>query len=129
MSVARPALAGYVDKEIIVGIRPEEMADGSIAGTQPGRLIRGNVELVEPLGSDIVTHLSVDAQTPAGLDDLEELAADAGDTLPLAESRATVVARFNARSHVKVGDAVDIAVTTEQMHFFDATTGVAVWDA
>ena len=128
MPVQRPALAQYVDKPIIMGIRPEEMADGALGGATPGRTLRGIVELVEPLGSDIVTHLSVDAPEATGLDDIAELAEDSGDTLPGEANRATVVARFSARSHVKVGDTVDIAITTEQMHFFDATTGSAVWD-
>jgi multiple sugar transport system ATP-binding protein len=112
-----------------MGIRPEEMSDGSLGGAAPGRTLHGVVELVEPLGSDIVTHLSVDAPEATGLDDIAELAEDSGDTVPGEANRATVVARFSARSHVKVGDRVDIAVTTEQIHFFDATTGAAVWDA
>ncbi|MDT4938563.1 MAG: multiple sugar transport system ATP-binding protein [Pseudonocardiales bacterium] len=129
LPVARPALATYVDKPIIVGIRPEEMDDGAVAGTHPGRMLHGITELVEPLGSDLMTHLSIDAQEATGLDDIAELAADTGDTMPLAENQATVVARFSARSHVKVGDPVQITVATEQLHFFDATTGSAVWDA
>ena len=47
--------------------------------------------------------------------------------MPAEHDRTTVVARFNARSHVKVGDAVQISVNTEQLHFFDAATGSAVW--
>src|SRR5207302_1618275 len=96
MPVARPALAGYVDKPIVVGIRPEEMEDGGVAGTQPGRMLNGTVELVEPLGSDLVTHISIDAQEASGLEDIAELAEDTGETIPLADNRATVVARFSA---------------------------------
>jgi multiple sugar transport system ATP-binding protein len=129
MPVARPALAGYLGREIVVGIRPEEMEDAAVSAAQPGRSLRGTVELVEPLGSDIVTHISVEAQEATGLEDIAELAEDAGDAMPLGENTATVTARFSARSHVKVGDNVQIAVTTDQMHFFDAETGRAVWDS
>jgi multiple sugar transport system ATP-binding protein len=128
LPVARPALASYVDKPIIVGIRPEDMEDGAVAGTHAGRMLHAITELVEPLGSDLMTHLSIDAQQASGLDDIAELAEDTGGAIPLAENRATVVSRFSARSHVKVGDAVQITVNTEQLHFFDATTGSAVWD-
>jgi multiple sugar transport system ATP-binding protein len=76
-----------------------------------------------------VTHASIDAQEATGLDDIAELAEDTGDIIPIAENRATVVARFSARSHVKVADAVRIVVNTDQLHFFDASTGLAVWDA
>jgi multiple sugar transport system ATP-binding protein len=74
-----------------------------------------------------MTHLSIDAQEATGLDDFAELAEDTGEAMPLAQDRATVVARFNARSHVKLGDAVQIEVNTEQLHFFDASTGSSVW--
>jgi multiple sugar transport system ATP-binding protein len=128
--VARPSLAGYVDKSIVLGIRPEDMEDAEIAGAQPGRTLRALTELVEPLGSDLMVHLSMDVQQASGIDDIAELAAETGDQgLPIAENRATVVARFNPRSHVKVGDAVQMTVATEQLHLFDSTTGLAVWDA
>jgi multiple sugar transport system ATP-binding protein len=74
-----------------------------------------------------MTHLSIDAEEASGLEDIAELAEDSGEAMPLSEGRATVVARFNARSHVKVGDAVQIAVNTEQLHFFDASTGSSIW--
>jgi multiple sugar transport system ATP-binding protein len=128
--VARPALAGYVDRPIVLGIRPEDLEDAELAGSRAGRSLRALTELVEPLGSDLMVHLSMDAQEASGIDDIAELAAETGDGgVPIAEDRATVVARFSPRSHVKVGDAVEMTVSTEQLHLFDSTTGLAVWDA
>jgi multiple sugar transport system ATP-binding protein len=128
--VARPALAGYVDKPIVVGIRPEDIEDASIAGRQPGRTLPARAELVEPLGSDLMVHLSMDLPQASGHEDIAELAAETGEGgVAIADERAVVVARFSPRSQVKVGDPVQITVATEQIHLFDATTGSAVWDA
>jgi multiple sugar transport system ATP-binding protein len=127
--VARPALASYLDRPIVVGIRPEDMEDAEIGGNEAGRVLDATTELVEPLGSDLMVHLSVDAPQASGIDDIAELAEETGEGLAIAEDRATVVARFNPRSHVKVGDAIQVAVATERLHFFDASTGQAVWDA
>jgi multiple sugar transport system ATP-binding protein len=128
--VARPALASQVDRQVIVGIRPEDMEDAAIAGEQPGRSIPAVVELVEPLGSDLVVHLTVDARQASGIDDIAELAEEGEEALPIGgEDKAVVVARFSPRSTIKIGDTVRVAVTTEQIHLFNASNGSAIWDA
>jgi multiple sugar transport system ATP-binding protein len=123
---ARPALQNYLDQPVIVGVRPEELEDASLGSAGDEATLNAVVELVEPLGSDLVVHLSVDAREASGLEDIQELAEDAGDTLPSEADRATVVARFSPRSHVRVGDTVQASVATDQMHFFDATSGEAI---
>jgi multiple sugar transport system ATP-binding protein len=123
---ARPGLQNYVDKTIIVGIRPEELEDASLSSAGDHASLNAVVELVEPLGSDLVVHLSVDAREAEGLEDIQELAEDAGNALPSEADRATVVARFSPRSRVRVGDTVQASVSTDQMHFFDATSGEAI---
>src|SRR5690348_4634651 len=53
---ARPGLAAYVGKEIVLGIRPEDLEDAALApGTESQRL-RGQVELTEALGSEVMVH-------------------------------------------------------------------------
>ncbi|MGH3026668.1 MAG: ABC transporter ATP-binding protein, partial [Gaiellaceae bacterium] len=124
---ARPALASYVDKSVVVGIRPEDMEDAAMAGGgSAGQVLDGHIELVEPLGSDLMVHATVEARAATDLDDIAELAEDSGEALPSDEHGTVVVARFNPRSRVAVGDTAKIAVTTDRLHFFDASTGEAV---
>jgi multiple sugar transport system ATP-binding protein len=76
-------------------------------------------------------HFSVDAP-PAFTADVKELAEDVGDAdraeAHAGESSAVLVGRFGARSRVKPGEEVDVAVDTRQLHFFDVETGLGIYD-
>ena len=51
---ARPALAAYVGRPIVLGIRPEDLEDAALAPDTPAaRRLRGKVELREALGSEL----------------------------------------------------------------------------
>jgi len=39
----------------------------------------------------------------------------------------TAVGRFSPRSRVRSGETADIAVTLENLHFFDPETRLAIW--
>ena len=45
------------------------------------------------------------------------------------ESGATMVGRFGARSRVRLGDEIEVAVDTRALHFFDPETGLGIYDA
>ena len=129
---ARPALQSFEGKPVILGIRPEDLDDASLEPDTPGdRRLRGEVELREALGSEIMVHFRTDA-TPAVTDETRELQEDAGapDTPILAASGgAIMVGRFGARSTVRQGDSVEVAVDTRALHFFDPKTGLGIYDA
>jgi multiple sugar transport system ATP-binding protein len=110
-------LASQEGREVIVGIRPEDL------GEEPAELrLRGRVELREALGAEVLLHVSVDAR-PALTDELRELAADVGeDRLPT----ATLVARVGPRTSARQGDTIDLFADGRALHFFDAETGAAL---
>jgi multiple sugar transport system ATP-binding protein len=126
---ARPALAGYEGKQIVLGIRPEDLEDAALApGTESQRL-RGTAQLTEALGSEIMVHFEVNARH-AMTEDVRELAEDVGDERAItqdADDRATLVGRFGARSRVRVGEAIEVAVDTRSLHFFDPQTGLGIY--
>jgi multiple sugar transport system ATP-binding protein len=127
---ARPALAGYVDKHVTVGIRPEDIDDASLVQGIEGRTLKARAELVEPLGSDLMVHLSTEAPPAMESEDMLELAKEIdglGGAGGADSHGAVVVARFNPRSPVSVGETVTVAVATGQMHFFEPETGTAIW--
>jgi multiple sugar transport system ATP-binding protein len=126
---ARPALQRYADRDVVLGIRPEDLEDAAHApGAGPGHRLRGRVRLVEALGSEVMVHMEVDAR-PAVTEEVRELAEDVGVEAPATDHpEATIVGRFSARSRVRPGDDVDAAVDTRSLHFFDPDTGLGIYD-
>jgi multiple sugar transport system ATP-binding protein len=124
----RSALKAYAGREIICGIRPEDLEDGYLAPPEHPR-IRGWARLREPLGSELVVHVEVEAKR-AVTDDVRELAEDTGsveDVDRLAERETTIfVGRFSPRSKVTEGEQLEVAVDTRILHAFDPDTGLAI---
>ena len=74
----RPALRSFEGREVILGIRPEALEDAEIAADAPAdRRLKGQVELREALGSEIVAHVGIDAHQ-AETEDVRELAGALG---------------------------------------------------
>ena len=103
---ARPGLASYEGRDVIVGIRPEELEDAALDPDAPSdRRLRGKLALREALGSEVMAHLEVDARA-AMTEDVRELAADMeapeqpadGGTMPRQSSAASDRARKHARA-------------------------------
>ena len=129
----RPKLESYVDKRVVVGIRPENLEDAALEPDTPDdQRLRGVVVLREPLGSEIVAHFTVDAP-PALTEDVRELARDVGQESAVktavaeGEHETVMVGRFGPRSRIKSGDAVDVAVETGALHFFDLDSGLGIY--
>ncbi len=128
----RPALREYDGRKVVVGIRPEQLEDAEIAHEIPAdRRLRGEVDLREALGSELMVHFTVDAP-PALTEDVKELAADAGATaeeLGAGDTNKTVVVgRFAPDSKVRERTTAEVAVDTRGLHFFDTETGMAIYD-
>ncbi|WP_420451095.1 ABC transporter ATP-binding protein [Ilumatobacter sp.] len=116
----RSALRGYAGRKVIVGIRPEDFEDASLVDRDTtGKILSSDVTLIEALGSELMVHFNVDART-----------VDSGDpdAVEEQENAANAVGRFNPRSRVKMRDNAEIAVATENMHFFDSESHLAIWD-
>ncbi|MAT05914.1 MAG: ABC transporter ATP-binding protein [Acidimicrobiaceae bacterium] len=113
----RPALRNYGGKKVVLGIRPEDYEDAEM--DKDGHpTIQAKVTLLEALGSEIMVHFEIDAPRVDSGDP------DAADE---ASAGANAVGRFNPRSRVKPGEAATIAVSNENLHFFDFDTREAIW--
>ena len=127
---AQPGLKRFEGKKVVLGIRPENLEDASIAPDTPSdRRLHGRVELTEALGSEVMVHFTVDAP-PALTDDVRELAADVGDERRVtgeAGEHTTLVGRFDPHSKVKEGDTAEVAVDTRSLHFFDPESGLGIY--
>ena len=126
----RPALKRFEGRTVILGIRPENLEDISLAAdTPPDRRLHGNVELREALGSELMVHFTVAGAQPPSAEEMEELASDVGDDADVLQTDgALFVGRFSAHAHVTEGKPVEVAVDTTALHFFDPETGLGIYD-
>jgi multiple sugar transport system ATP-binding protein len=93
------ALRAYKGQSLSLGVRPEDVHVASSADAAH-HTFDANVEVVEPLGSEILLDVRV--------------------------GRSTIVARVDPSVRVKVHENVKLAVNSERLHFFDAKTEQAI---
>jgi multiple sugar transport system ATP-binding protein len=121
------ALAPYAGTDVAVGMRPEHVGDPAAGPSERPRL-RGRVKFVEQLGAERQVQIELNVR-PVIADEVLEVAKDVDETalrkiLDEAKSdQSLVTARFDAHANVDPGDVVEVAVTTERLHYFDLTTG------
>jgi multiple sugar transport system ATP-binding protein len=128
---ARPALASYAGRQVILGVRPEDLEDASLVkDSPPDRRLHGTVELREALGSELMVHFTLAGTRAARTEETRELAHDVGDDPDggLKSDGALIVGRFNARARVQEGEQVEVAVDTSSLHFFDPETGLGIYE-
>jgi multiple sugar transport system ATP-binding protein len=130
---ARAELDKFDGREVILGIRPEDMEDASLVPDAPSdQRISSTVDLREALGSEVLVHFTVDA--PIVLTEhTRELAVDVGaEALEDLEERAkhsksVFVAQLSPRTKVKEGETMEVVVDTNRLHFFDPGTGLGIY--
>jgi multiple sugar transport system ATP-binding protein len=124
----RPALRSFEGREVIVGLRPEDLEDAAIEpDTPPDRRLRGRGTLREALGSEIMMHFEVAAR-PAASEEIRELAEEAGREVDAEHPHASMVGRFSPRSKANAGQELEVAVDVRGLHFFDPETGLGIYD-
>jgi multiple sugar transport system ATP-binding protein len=128
---ARPRLEEFVGRRLILGIRPEDLEDASLAGgAPPDRLISAVIDIREDMGSEVLIHFGIAAPPVRGAD-VE--AAVGREAIEATEEQARrkgslFVARIDRASRVREGDRVDLVVTTKRLHFFDIETSKGIYD-
>jgi multiple sugar transport system ATP-binding protein len=131
---ARPALRAWGGRELIAGIRPEDLHDAALEhDASEDRRLRLRVQLREALGSEVIVHARVEAPA-AQTEQIEELTEDlgvrtldgGGDGGQVGET--TVVARLSPHSAMREGETAEVVVDTRQLHFFDPETGLGIYD-
>jgi multiple sugar transport system ATP-binding protein len=126
----RKGLRSHMDRDVIVGIRPESMGAAD-NGVEADRTIDITVDIAEPLGSEIVAHFEVDAP-PVQTEDVLALAADVEGTDPgqagyaLGKEHATFTARLHPRTGVTDGKSLKLAVDVDNLYMFEPESGKAI---
>jgi multiple sugar transport system ATP-binding protein len=115
----RPRLTGRVGEEVVAGIRPEAL---DLAGTANGHgdaVLELPVTLTEALGSDLLVHAELDAETAAPRDDIDV-------ELEPVRGHSMLTARLSPQAAVAPGRPVRLTVDMERVHFFAPDSGAAL---
>ncbi|HEX2914654.1 MAG TPA: sn-glycerol-3-phosphate ABC transporter ATP-binding protein UgpC [Chloroflexia bacterium] len=90
-------LAPYLNKEVVMGIRPEHISDARYSqDTDASNVIESNVEVVEPMGSEVYIYLS--------------------------SGKHSFQARVDSRTRVRPGDPLQVTFDMDHLHVFDKQT-------
>jgi multiple sugar transport system ATP-binding protein len=123
---ARPTLDQYFDREVILGIRPSDFEDASLADPN-WATIPVDVDVTEELGSEIHVIFTIDAPTVQHASLSQAITDDDDDSaIAIAAGKSQWTARVAARSRVHPGQRLDLAVDTSNLHFFDPDTGSSI---
>ncbi len=123
---ARPGLARYFGQDLILGVRPSDFEDAGLADPSWAR-IAVEADVTEELGSEIHVIFTIDAPIVEH-SSLSQAITDEDDdsAIVLAGGKSQWTARVAARSRVKSGQRLDLALDTSNLHFFDPGTGLAI---
>ena len=127
-------LAGYDGREVVLGIRPEDMEDAAVLReTHPDRVISVVCDIREDMGSEVYVHFNIRADAVTTREVVEALVVeDAEDEeARIAAGRArgdgvVFVARLDRATEAREREPVAIEVDVTRLHFFDPETGLAV---
>jgi len=88
---------GYVGKEVILGIRPEDIHDEPVAiDASPETKVTASIEVAELMGAETILYSKLNEQD--------------------------FVAKIDSRTDVEGGDTIDLSFNISKAHFFDAET-------
>jgi multiple sugar transport system ATP-binding protein len=110
-------VSGAPAGDLVVGVRPEALR--IVTGTTAEQAMPVRVEVVELLGHETIVYGSIrghrvaTASTSAGIPSLPS-------------ERAVVIARLDARRQPAVGETINLGMSLDDVHLFDAKSGEAV---
>jgi multiple sugar transport system ATP-binding protein len=125
---SRPGLAASEGRRVILGIRPEDFEDASVARDAPrDRRLAATIDIREDMGSEIYVHFAVAAPPVRGGDVRAAVGDEAIEaTAEHARTGSLFIARVDRTSPAREGDRVELAVDTSRLQFFDTETGLAI---
>ena len=119
----------YAGKDVVVGVRSEDMEDAVARRRAPAeRRIKGKVTLTEALGSQIIVHFTFPGR-PVVTEDTKLLAKETGGascTSSTDDRASSGWPRSRRAPGCRMGDEIEIAVDIERAHFFDPETSQAI---
>ena len=101
--VAKFTDESYIGKEVVMGIRPENIHDdANVLATYANASIDVNVEVTEQMGSETYLYLTTTGK------------------------EGNIIARVDPRTTSRAGDKIKVAFDVNHLHFFDKQTELTI---
>jgi multiple sugar transport system ATP-binding protein len=125
---ARPSLAAYVGKQVVLGIRPEDIEDVEHARNGGGRLT-AEIDIREDMGSEVFVHFAIDAEPVETQEVLEAMEEEDVPEAVRERMRRGVpfIARLERGTAARENEQLELVVDTQRLHFFDPETGAGIY--
>ena len=129
-----PGLDSYEGRQVILGLRPEDMEDAELLRESPeDRRLSVACDIREDLGSEVYVHFNLPGEPVDSEEVVEALTIEAleDEEARIAAERArgtgvSFVARLERMTRARERERLELAVDVERMHFFDPDTGARV---
>jgi multiple sugar transport system ATP-binding protein len=124
---ARPSLAGYAGRQVLLGIRPEDFEDASLVDRpQPESTLAAVTDIREDMGPEVYAHFSLGVP-PVRRPEVEEAKSEdeAGGTQPGLRG-SVFVGRLSRETRTREGQAIRLLVDADRLYFFDPKSGLAI---
>ncbi|MXW42616.1 MAG: sn-glycerol-3-phosphate ABC transporter ATP-binding protein UgpC [Acidimicrobiia bacterium] len=118
----KPTLEKHISAPIAIGLRPKDFEDAALITDHPAdQRLRIKIDKTEAIGYEVIAHFEIDAK-PIIMHDALQIAEEDRQ-----EQHSTRInARFHPETKVRPKDTIEVAVSMENAHFFDLTTGLAI---
>jgi multiple sugar transport system ATP-binding protein len=121
-------LDGWSGREVIVGLRPEDIEGPREDGSTPedAARIEATIDRVEAVGAHLLGFFTVDAPPATGEAVAEATGGGLEEVALITREGTPFCATFEPRSGLRVGDRVPVSVDTRRLHFFDLDSESAI---
>lgn len=132
----------YVNRDVILGIRPEHMEDAqteaaqAMGGASAPNRVEVEPQVIESMGSEKYIYFEVPREAQAHLETIEEMSGEVPTGDGEAESEAAtpggdtgelMVARVSAESQAREGQKIMLVIDSSKIHLFDPETEEAIF--
>ena len=96
----KSVLINHVDKDVILGVRPEDLTVRNVENMNTLGVVPAQVEVVEPMGSETIIYVLA--------------------------GQHSLVSRIDAHEKTAPGNYIKLTLIPEKCHFFDALTELRI---
>ena len=94
------SIGQYVDKQVVLGIRPEDIEDAAIADKEHNEFLEADVDVTEPMGAEVYVYFS--------------------------SGENTFIARLDAATEATDGAKLKVGFDMSKIHLFDKDTEMVI---